>query len=133
VAPLFGAMAFFSYITCMKVIVAGGRDFNLFNFLSKKCDNILNSSENIEIVSGTANGADKLGELYAIKNSYKLKQFPADWDKHGKAAGFIRNEEMAKYADSLIAFWDGKSKGTKHMIDLAKKYNLKIRIIKYGV
>lgn len=62
-----------------------------------------------------------------------LTIFKADWDKHGKAAGFKRNTEMAKYADALIAFWDGKSKGTKHMIDTAKSHNLKVRVIAYNV
>ena len=84
----------------------------------------------IEIVSGTAKGADQLGEKYAKEKGYPVKQFPADWSK-GKSAGYVRNEEMAKYADALIAFWNGLSKGTGHMIDLAKKYKLKIRICNY--
>ena len=85
----------------------------------------------IEIVSGTANGADKLGEKFAKENGYPIKQFPADWDKNGKGAGYIRNAQMAEYADALIVFWDGKSKGTKHMIDLAKRANLKLKISYY--
>ena len=60
-----------------------------------------------------------------------MLSFPADWDKYGKAAGYKRNEEMARNADALIAFWDGKSRGTKHMIDLAKKYDLQARIVMY--
>ncbi len=66
-----------------------------------------------------------------IKNNIKIIEFPADWEKFGKKAGYIRNEEMAKYSDSCIVFWDGKSKGTKHMIELAKKYNLNLKIVKY--
>jgi len=117
----------------MKVIIAGGRGFNDLEKLSNFCDTILsNIEEDIEIVSGTANGADKLGEKYAKEKGYAIKQFPADWDAHGKSAGYIRNAEMAKYADALIAFWDGKSKGTKHMIDLAKYYKLKVKIIIYN-
>ena len=92
---------------------------------------ILSNKTSIEIVSGAANGADKLGEKYASEKEYSIKQFPADWNKYGKSAGYKRNEEMARYADALIAFWDGESKGTKHMIDLANKYNLKINIIQY--
>jgi hypothetical protein len=72
-----------------------------------------------------------LGELYANENNIKIIEFPADWEKFGKKAGYIRNEEMAKYSDSCIVFWDGKSKGTKHMIELAKKYNLNLKIVKY--
>jgi len=68
---------------------------------------------------------------YANERGYPIKQFPADWNKYGKSAGYKRNEEMAKYADALIAFWDGKSKGTKHMIDLAKRYGLKVKVVIY--
>jgi hypothetical protein len=115
----------------MKVIIAGGREFNDYNMLCKQCDFLLQSQKEIEIVSGTARGADQLGERYAKDRGYPIKQFPADWNK-GKSAGYIRNEEMAKYADALIAFWDGKSKGTGHMINLAKQYNLNIKIYNYG-
>ena len=114
-----------------KVIIAGGRDFNNFSLLKGKCDKILVNQKNIVIVSGTANGADKLGERYAAEKGYRIKRFPADWNKYGKSAGYIRNKQMAEYAYALIAFWDKKSKGTKHMIDLAKKYKLLIRVVKY--
>ena len=116
----------------MKIIIAGGRDFNDYNKLCQICDHMLQNQQDIEIVSGTAKGADQLGEKYANEKGYKITRFPANWDKHGKAAGYLRNEEMAKYADALIAFWDNKSKGTEHMINLAKKYNLKIKICNYG-
>ena len=114
----------------MKVIIAGSRDFDDYKLLRKYCDHILQNQNDIEIVSGTAKGADQLGERYAIERSYKIIKFPADWSK-GKSAGYIRNEEMAKYGDALIAFWNGISKGTEHMINLAKKYKLKIRICNY--
>jgi len=115
----------------MKVIIAGGRSFNNYNLLYTECNNYLNAYSNIEIVSGCANGADRLGERYALEKEYLITKFPAQWDTFGKSAGYIRNEEMAKYADILIAFWDGDSKGTKHMINLAEKYKLKVNIIKY--
>lgn len=118
-----------------KIIIAGGRDFKDYELLKTKVDKIIElliaDNFTIEIVSGTANGADKLGEKYAKEKGYKIAYFPANWDKFGKRAGYIRNEEMANYAQALIAFWDNKSRGTKHMIDLAKKYNLPTRIIKY--
>ena len=82
----------------------------------------------LEIVSGTARGVDQLGERYALERGLKLKKFPANWDKYGRKAGYLRNKEMAEYARILIAFWDGKSKGTKHMIDLAQKYGVFIII-----
>ena len=116
----------------MKVIIAGGREFSDYSLLSSVCDHMLQNyaPRDIEIVSGTANGADKLGERYAKENNCKIKQFPADWSL-GKQAGYIRNKQMAEYADCLIAFWDGKSKGTKHMIDLAEKQGLKVKIVRY--
>ena len=114
----------------MKIIIAGSRDFDDYELLRKYCDYVLQNQVNIEIVSGTARGADQLGERYAKEKGYKITRFPADWSK-GKSAGYIRNEEMAKYADALIAFWNGMSKGTEHMINLANKYNLKIRVCNY--
>lgn len=112
----------------MKVIIAGSRSFNDYSFLCLKCDKALSSQTEIEIVSGTANGADKLGEKYAEEKKYPIKRFPADWDKYGKSAGYKRNEEMAKYADALICFFDGKSKGSQSMINLATKYKLKTKV-----
>lgn len=117
----------------LKIIIAGGRDFNDYELLTKVVNYMLSKQlpKNIEIVSGGAKGADYLGERYAKDNNYKLTIFPADWNKHGKQAGFIRNEEMANYSDCLIAFWDNESKGTKHMINLAIEKKLKLKIVKY--
>ena len=112
-----------------KVIIAGGRNFNDYRKLCLFCDNALSKKSEVEIVSGTANGADKLGEKYADERKLSISQFPANWDKYGKSAGYKRNSQMAKYADALIAFWDGKSKGTKHMIDLANREKLKVKIV----
>jgi len=113
-----------------KVIIAGGRHFKDYSTLCKVCDHMLKNKSIIEIVSGKAKGADTLGEQYAKERGYKIKEFPANWEL-GKAAGYIRNKDMAYYADALIAFWDKNSKGTKHMIDLAKEKNLKIKIVYY--
>jgi len=115
----------------MKVIIAGGRNFNDYDSLKNKLDTILSNQKEVTIVSGTARGADRLGERYAEENHHKVEKYPAMWDIYGKSAGYKRNEEMAKIADSCVVFWDGKSRGTKHMIDLAKKFNLKLRIIKF--
>jgi ABC-type enterochelin transport system substrate-binding protein len=115
----------------MKVIIAGGRKFKDYESLKKYCDYILQNQSDIEIVSGTARGADRLGERYAEERGFPIKRFPAKWDEFGNSAGYIRNFEMAKYADGLIAFWNGISSGTKHMIDIAKKEELKVRIFKY--
>lgn len=114
----------------MKVIIAGGREFNNYELLRDSCDKILANQTEVEIVSGGARGADALGEKYAKEKNYPIKLFPADWSL-GKKAGYLRNQQMGDYADALIAFWDGQSKGTKHMIDIAKAKGLKLRIINY--
>lgn len=119
----------------IKVIIAGTRDFNDYAFLKKNVDYFLqginSNNEEIEIVSGNARGADKLGERYAKEHNLPVKLFPANWDKYGKRAGYLRNQEMANYSDVLIAFWDEKSKGTKHMIDIAKKQDLTVIVVGY--
>lgn len=115
----------------MKVIIAGSRNFEDYDTLKRVCDFMLSRQDEVEIVSGAARGADMLGEIYANEKGFSLKQFPADWSQYGKRAGYLRNEEMANYADALIAFWDGESKGTQHMIDLAKKRGLKVKVHKF--
>lgn len=125
----------------MKVIIAGGRDFKDYGLLKNECNLILQDCADTEIVSGKQvtidkvtgekYGADYLGEKYARENSHPVKPFPADWKKFGKAAGVYRNQEMAVYADMLIAFWDGKSTGTKNMINNARRSKLKIHIVHY--
>mgnify|MGYP001124488586 FL=1 len=128
----------------LRVIIAGSRDFDDFPKLMNSCIDILSSITNnnknlgkIRIVSGAARGADQLGEQYAKLVGYEVSKFPADWDGLGKRAGYVRNAEMAKYAVEnsnygvLIAFWDGKSKGTKHMIDLAKRNGLEVHIVRF--
>ena len=117
----------------MKVIIAGGRGFDDYDLLCRKADVFLSRQDEVEIVSGTAKGADKLGEKYATERGCPIKTFPADWGTHGNKAGYLRNEDMAIYADALIAFWDEQSKGTKHMIDIAELHKLKVRIVRYSV
>lgn len=114
-----------------KVIIAGSRGFQNYDLLKARCDNILKNQSNIEIVSGGADGADRLGERYAAERNYPIKRFIPDWSYYGRKAGFIRNEEMAQYGDALIAFWNGNSRGTHHMIETAIMFGLKIRIIRY--
>ena len=117
-----------------KIIIAGGRDFMDYNLLKEKTNKILQEkrvSHKIVIISGCARGADTLGLRYASENAFDVEEHPANWDKYGKKAGYMRNVEMAENANALIAFWDGKSKGTKHMIDIATERNLPTRVIKY--
>lgn len=131
-----------------KVIIAGGRDFKDYRRLKSYCKHVLQNQSNVEVVSGTADGADSLGEDFAIEFKLGLKSFPAPWNdiegkpesqigtrrdgkKYWKVAGHVRNTQMADYADALIAFWDGKSTGTKNMIDTAKKKGLKVLVYQY--
>lgn len=81
-----------------------------------------------EIVSGGASGVDTFAQMIAKEYGFPLKVMNADWDKYGRKAGYIRNSEMAEYADALIAIWDGKSPGTKMMIDIAQKKGMPVEI-----
>ena len=121
-----------------KVIVAGsraaGHDADTYVLLESKLNILLGRksiTHDIVIVSGTANGADKMGEHYATIYNYKVARYPADWTQHGRRAGYIRNAEMATDADALVALWDGESRGTKHMIAIAQQMGLPTRIINY--
>lgn len=118
----------------LKLIVAGGRDFNDYGNVYQALQALANGLYKdyaISIVSGMARGADALGYRFAIENQVQVYTFPADWDKHGKRAGFMRNTQMGVFADVLLAFWDGKSKGTKHMIDRMHALNKPVHIIRY--
>lgn len=117
-----------------KVIIAGSRNFNDYKLLKEQCNKYLRNKRetcNIVIVSGHAYGADSLGEKYAKDEGFSTEIYPAQWDTYGKRAGYLRNEQMAKVADVLIAFWDGESRGTKHMIDIMNKENKQIRVVRY--
>lgn len=110
----------------MKTIIAGGRDIIDMSILKNALSSI--DFKITEVVCGLARGADLLGEEWASKKEIPVKYFPAKWHLYGKSAGYKRNNQMAEYADCLIALWDGKSKGTSHMINLAKENGLNIYI-----
>lgn len=112
----------------MKVIIAGSRT----GFVAR---NVFEAIEAAafpvsEVVSGGAKGVDKDGEYYATLNGIPISQFIPDWDKHGKKAGMLRNIQMGNYADALIAVWDGKSKGTQHMIEYMLSLNKPVYVYK---
>ena len=111
----------------MKTIIAGSRNITKYTTVEKGINQLPITIT--EVVSGTARGVDRLGEQWAEKNNIPVKKFPANWDKHGKRAGYLRNAEMAEYADALVAFWDGESRGTEHMINLAKKAGLVVYVV----
>ena len=114
-----------------KIIIAGGRDFMDYNLLKEKANKILQEkrvSHKIVIISGCARGADTLGLRYASENAFDVEEYPANWDKYGKKAGYMRNVEMAENANALIAFWDGKSPGTDYTIKYAIKMGRKVNV-----
>ena len=115
-----------------RLVIAGSRDFNDYALLSKAVDKHLGDKVDdakIIIISGTAPGADQLGERYAKEKGYKLECYPADWGHYGKAAGPVRNMNMANVADGVIVFWDGESSGTKNMIETAKAKNIPCTVV----
>lgn len=110
----------------MKVIIAGTRDITDYSMV---VNGVRNSGYLIEeVVSGKARGPDTMGERWANQNNVPIKEFPADWNTHKKAAGPIRNAQMGKYADAAIILWDGKSSGTRHMIEVMRRLNKPVHI-----
>lgn len=115
-----------------RVIIAGSRDFNDSGLLIKTMDRLLsNIKDEITIVCGRARGADTIGEQYAHERGYEVRYFSANWAGYGRSAGCRRNVQMAENADALVAFWDGKSMGTRHMIFAAKSHGLRVRVVKF--
>lgn len=127
----------------MRVIVAGGRDFNDYQLMCARLDHFFQNVDKnkLVIVNGDgpglwdkenkcyiAEGADQLAKRYARENNIKIDSYPPDWNKYEKAAGPIRNKQMAENADALVAF-DTGGRGTANMIKLAEEYKLNIRVI----
>ena len=119
-----------------KLIIAGGRDFHNAELLHNAISELGTTGQldpQAELVCGMARGADMLGYHFFKECGNTILEYPADWAKHPRAAGYIRNEEMAKVADGLLAFWDGKSKGTKHMIDTMENLDKPVFIVLYEI
>lgn len=119
--------------TSIKLIIAGSRNLDeeaLVEQLKEMQTQNHDLVKAVEIVSGGAAGADRAGEIYATGQDLPIKRFPADWGTHGKAAGPIRNKQMAEYADALLVFWDGVSAGTKNMIDHMYRKKKPVYIVK---
>ena len=113
----------------MNVIIAGGRNFHDYNSLCETMQDYLD--KDITVICGMARGADLLGRRWAMQFNKRVIEMPAKWDLHGKSAGYKRNQEMAKIADRLIAFWDGKSRGTMHMINIMKEMGKEFEVVYY--
>ncbi|MBE6947851.1 MAG: DUF2493 domain-containing protein [Ruminococcaceae bacterium] len=117
-----------------RIVIAGSRDYDDYTEAKQYIELCISQIKNkytLIFVSGGCRGADMLGERYAEENGYPIERYPAEWSKYGKAAGPKRNIKMAQISDYVICFWDGRSKGTKAMIDYARSMGkpLKIKII----
>lgn len=111
----------------MKVLVCGSRHFNNPNLMKE----VLDKYQIDEIIEGEARGADTLALLYGLKTNIPVRRYPADWNKHGKAAGPIRNSQMLKEGkpDLVVAFLYNDSRGTKNMVEQAKKAEVPVEEI----
>ena len=112
-----------------RLVVAGSRGFDSYERLSAELDKYLTGRSNVTIISGTARGADRLGERYAQEHGYKIEQVPAQWAKYHQGAGPIRNKQMVKTADAVLVFWDNESTGTKNIIECARAENIPCKVV----
>ena len=113
----------------MKIVIGGCRGYTDYKVFCDFVSQCLTSEENLDsmtILSGHCSGVDTMAERYAQENGIALEIFPANWEAYGRAAGPVRNREMVSQADIVIAFWDGKSKGTASLLQYAKKLGRKI-------
>ena len=116
----------------MKIVIAGCRDYDNYGEAEPRLAAVLAElapDGDVTVISGGCRGADKIGERYAREHGLEVIAFPADWKKHGRAAGPIRNAQMAKEADAAVCFWDGKSRGTKSMLECVAKAGKVFRVI----
>lgn len=123
----------------LKLIIAGSRTFDdpdelwrrTYQFLQILRPHLSHGDvSGVTVISGTASGADRLGEAFAGLHGLDLIRMPADWAKHGKRAGYMRNEQMATAADACIVFWDGTSKGANHMFNIAAASKMPVMLVK---
>jgi hypothetical protein len=114
----------------INITVGGCRDFNDYGYIFGCLDQYLQKLDDNDItfISGRCSGVDTAAERYAEEKGFKTLLFPAEWDKYGKAAGPIRNKKMVEAADIVIAFWDGRSRGTRSLIEFARKANKRLII-----
>lgn len=115
----------------MRVVIAGSRGFKDDALLRHVMDDLSLSVSIVEVVSGAARGADKLGEEWAFNRGITVKRFHPEWDKEGKRAGILRNIDMAEYADMAVVFWDGSSRGSKDMIGRMNERGKRVEVIQY--
>jgi YspA, cpYpsA-related SLOG family len=112
----------------MKTAIIGSRNIQNYDLLKQ----VVKGLPITAVISGGAAGVDKMAEQYAHENNLPLTVLPADWASYGKKAGMIRNAEIVKQAEQVIAIWDGQSRGTAATINMAKKAKKPLKIAKIG-
>lgn len=111
--------------------IVGTHSFNDYNFFKTKLLEILPKDREITIISGGSSYSHTLAEKFGKENDYNLQIFHPNWNLNGKIAGLIRNKDIISSSDIIIAFWDGKSPGTKSSINLALKFKKELHIVSY--
>lgn len=114
----------------MKCIIAGSRTITDYAAVERAIE--ASAFPITQVVSGCAPGVDRLGEQWGYRHDLPIAHFPADWERHGKAAGPIRNAAMAAYADALILVWDGRSRGSADMLRQARAGGLRVFVQEVG-
>ncbi len=112
----------------MKLAIVGSRTFDNYELLVQFIKDNYDLTAITHIISGGAKGADSLGERFAKENDIETIIFKAEWEQYGNSAGIIRNIDIISNCDNCVAFWDGKSLGTMHAIELCEKYNKECKI-----
>ena len=117
--------------TTIKIAIIGSRGITDKDFIFEKLSDIFKEKKPSEVISGGAKGPDTIGVLWAESLGIPTVVYKPDWERYGRGAGMRRNTTIVENCDHLIAFWDGESKGTKHMIDLATEKGLSVHVINY--
>lgn len=112
----------------MKTAIVGSRDFIDYALFKRQVDMVLPTM----IISGGAKGADALAKRYALEEGVPYVECVANWDKLGKSAGMIRNGTIIELAEIVIAFWDGKSKGTENAMKRARGKGKPVSVLRYN-
>lgn len=116
------------------LLIAGGRDFSNYDLLARRCAAYIAENcgvRELVVISGRASGADSLGERFAREYRLGCRYFPAQWEKFGRAAGPMRNRQMAQVADGAVVFWDGRSRGTRSMIGYLRQMGVPFEVVQY--
>ena len=118
----------------IRLIIAGSRTITsrdyVFSELDRLTQGLMVPANQVTEICGDARGIDTLGGEWATSKGIAVELFPALWDRHGKAAGMMRNKVMANHGTHLVAFWDGVSPGTRQMLDVAKNFMLDLRVVR---